>query len=85
MSIIQGDRPFYSHTFCEYQSQTLGQYVTHLKNKCLLQTRSANMYCSPKTNAHTFAPHRDNTKNFISYWDKSMGDLKENLKERKQT
>lgn len=55
--------------FCEYQSQTLWSLCNTFEKQMPFKQGTANMYCSSKANAHTFAPHRDSTENFLFHID----------------
>ena len=55
--------------FCEYQSQTLWTICNTFEKQMPFGSGCSNMYCSSKTNAHTFAPHRDDTENFLFHID----------------
>jgi hypothetical protein len=55
--------------FVEYQSQTLWTICNTFEKQMPFGPGCANMYCSSKTNSHTFSPHRDDTENFLFHID----------------
>jgi len=55
--------------FCEYQSQSMWSIVNTMERAMPFGPGCANMYCSSRTNAKTFTPHRDTTENFLFHID----------------